>query len=350
MAPVLQKLLDTELSNHLECDKYGRNSNTENMRNGYCKPKKVKTESGEIEVKTPRDRLGTFSPVIIEKGQTELTGFQDKCITLYAKGVSLRDIELILKDLYKVDINKNHISALISAVSEETNKWRNRPLKPLYSFVYADCIYVPVKDEISSKKRAVYVLIGIDANGYKDVLGLWINDTESASFWCEVFEDIKSRGVKDILYVTSDGIAGFKGSIDTVFPNTLVQRCVVHLSRNIYALCPKKEAKDIIKGFKNIYTQATLSEAIKSLETFKKTFSKHKHIVSKVEQFMVYLEPLYELPKEIRTYLYTSNAIESVNSALRKVTRGKSSFPSEEALFKILYLRICDLTKNGISP
>ena len=353
LQPLMQKLLNTELENHLEYKKYAhlKGKKIDNMRNGHCKAKIVKTKYGNITIKTPRDRNATFNPIIIEKGQTKLTGFEDKCIALYAKGMSLRDIEKTLKEIYGVKIGKDEISKLISAVSEETNAWRKRKLKPMYVFTYADCLYVPIKDDITTSKKAVYVIIGVDVNGYKEILGLWISDTESGSFWSNIFEDLKERGVKDILYMSSDGIAGFKGSLERVFPKAQSQRCVVHLVRNIYGLCPKKNAKDIIADYKKIYTSSNLEEANFHLKIFKEKYnSDYSRIVKKVEDFMQYLEPLFELPKEIRKCIYTSNAIESVNSALRKVTRGKGAFPSENSVYKILYLRIKDLSEKWKKP
>lgn len=353
LQPLMQKLLDTELDNHLEYDKYEhtKDKKTKNSRNGHCKPKTVKTEYGNIEIETPRDRNATFEPVIIEKGQTRLTGFEDKCIALYAKGMSLRDIENTLKEIYGVKINKDQITKLISAVNEEAEKWKRRKLQPLYVFTYADCLYIPIKDELTTAKRAVYVIIGIDKNGYKDILGLWIDKTESSSFWSNVFEDLKERGVEDILYMSSDGIAGFKGSLERVFPRTQSQRCVVHLVRNIYSLCPKKEAKSIIADYKKIYTSTSLEEAELELENFKNKYNKeHNRIVKKIQDFMQYLEPLFELPDEIRKCIYTSNAVEAVNSALRKVTRGKGAFPNESSVYKILYLRIRELKEKWKKP
>ena len=351
LEPLMQRLLDAELDNHLDYAKYEHKKNSNNSRNGHCKSKQVETKYGSINVKTPRDRNGSFEPIIIEKHQTKLTGFEDKCISLYAKGMSLRDIEQVLKDLYKVSISKDEIMKLISVVNEEVEKFRNRKLKPLYIFTYADCLYVPIKgDNLTSKKEAVYVIIGVDVNGFKDVLGMWIDKSESASFWSGVFEDLKSRGVKDILYMSSDGIAGFKGSLEMVFPKTQSQRCVVHLTRNIYQLSPKKEAKEIIKDWKSIYTSPTSEVAQIMLEEFIKKHDEHKAIVKKVKSFMVYLEPLFELPDEIRKAIYTSNAIESVNSALRKVTNGKGSFPSEESVYKVLFLRINALKEKWDKP
>ena len=344
LQPLMQKLLDTELENHLEYSKYERSKNNTNNRNGYCKSKRVETKYGSIEVKTPRDRNGEFEPTIIEKRQTKLTGFEDKCILLYAKGMSLRDIENVLKEIYGVNINKDEITRLISSVNEEVDKFKKRPLQPLYLFTYADCLYVPIKDDnLTSQKKAIYVIIGVDVNGYKDILGIWIDKTESASFWSCVFDDLKQRGVEDILYMSSDGIAGFQGSLEIAFPKTQSQRCVVHLTRNIYRLCPKKEANKIIKAWKNIYTCPSKEAAEILLEDFKQEFKKYETVVKKVTEFMIYLEPLYELPEEIRYAIYTSNSVEAVNSALRKVTRGKGAFPSEESVYKVLYLRIKDL-------
>ena len=352
LQPLMQKLLDAELDNHLEYSKYEHTKNEKkNFRNGYCNTKKVKTKYGNILVKTPRDRNSTFEPKIIEKGQTKLTGFEEKCIALYAKGVSLRDIEQTLKEIYGVKINKDEISRLISTVSEEVETWKKRKLKPMYVFTYADCLYVPIKDDITTSKKAVYVIIGVDVNGYKEILGMWIDKSESSSFWSNVFEDLKERGVEDILYMCSDGVAGFKGSLERVFPKTQSQRCVVHLTRNIYGLCPKKEAKEIIGNFKKIYKSSNIDEAKIQLEFFQKEYGeKQKRVVKKVEEFMVYLEPLFELPAEIRKCIYTTNAIESVNSALRKVTRGKGAFPSESSVYKVMFLRIRELREKWKKP
>ena len=353
LQPLMQNLLDAELENHLEYPKYEHNKekkNKTNSRNGHCKSKNVKTKYGNIEVQTPRDREATFEPIIIEKGQTRLTGFEDKCIALYAKGVSLRDIERTLKEIYGVKINKEQITTLISAVNEETEKWRTRKLKPMYVFTYADCLYVPIKDELTSGKKAIYVIIGVDTQGYKEILGMWIDKSESASFWSGVFEELKERGVKDILYMSSDGIAGFKGSLERVFPKTQTQRCVVHLVRNLYGICPRKEAKEIIGDFKKIYTSISIEDAEIRLDEFREKWSENKRVVRKVEDFMEYIEPLFELPEEIRKSIYTSNAVESVNSALRKVTRGKGAFPSESSVYKVLYLRIRELSEKWKKP
>ncbi len=349
LQPLMQALLEGELDNHLDYKKYEHTDN-KNSRNGYCKEKNVQTKYGYIKIKTPRDRDGSFEPIIIEKGQSKMPGFEDKCISLYAKGMSLRDIENVLTEFYGVKINKDEISHLISKVNDEVERWKSRPLKSLYTFAYADCFYVPIKDDLKSDKKAVYVIIGVDGFGYKDILGLWIDQGESATFWCDIFEELRQRGVKDILYMSSDGIAGFKGSLETAFPKTQAQRCVVHLTRNLYKLCPKKDSKEIIAGFKKIYLATSLEIAQLELDGFKKKFSDKTKIVEKVESFMEYLEPLYELPQEIRHAIYTSNAVESVNSTLRKVTRGKGSFPNEEAVYKVLFLRVKELIAKWNKP
>lgn len=352
LQPLMQRLLDAELDNHLDYSKYEhqKEKNNDNARNGYCKTKTVRTEFGNIEVKTPRDRNATFEPVIIEKGQTKLTGFEDKCIALYAKGMSLIDIEKTLKEIYGVKIGKDEITTLISAVNEETEKWRKRKLKSLYVFTYADCLYIPIKNDLTSEKMAIYVIIGVDAYGFKEILGMWIDNTESATFWTNIFEDLKERGVEDILYMSSDGIAGFKNSLERVFPKTQAQRCVVHLVRNLYSICPKKEAKNIIADYKKIYTSSNLEEAEFQLDVFCKNYKEQNRIVKKAKDSMQYLEPLFELPQEIRKCIYTSNAVESVNSALRKVTRGKGAFPSESSVYKVLYLRIRELSEKWKKP
>lgn len=205
-------------------------------------------------------------------------------------------------------------------------------------------------NELKSKKKAFYVIIGVDVNGIKDILGIWCDKTESATFWTSVFEDIKARGVEDILYTTSDGIVGFKRSLETVFPKTQVQRCVVHLARNLYKICPKKQASQVMQGFKTIYSASCLEIAQIELENFKKKFTDMPKVITKVEEYMQYIDPLFELPDEIRKAIYTSNSIESVNSALRKVTNGKVAFSSEESVYKVLYLRVQELQKKWKRP
>lgn len=334
--PLYQGMLDTELENMLDYSKYEHKKDSSNSRNGYCKSKKVQTKYGIINIKTPRDRNGNFDPIIIPKGENRLGKFEEIVLSLCAKGMSYRDISSTLKKIYGINISKDQISRFTDTITSVVNNWFSRPLKPFYAFLYADCLYIPVMDNLKSDKKAFYVIIGVDCNGMKDVLGIWCDKTESATFWTSVFEDLKKRGVNDILYTTSDGVAGFKGSLETVFPKTKAQRCVVHLVRNLYKICPKKEASKVIQKFKKIYTATNLKVAQLEFENFKND--------------MQYLEPLFEVPEEIRKAIYTSNAIESVNSALRKVTNGKGAFSSVNSVYKLLYLRIEELKEKWNKP
>ena len=255
-----------------------------------------------------------------------------------------------LNEIYGIDISKDQVAKFADTITTTVEKWLSRPLKKLYVFTYANCLYIPVMNELKSEKKAFYIIIGVDVNWIKDILGIWCDKTESATFWTSVFEDIKARGVEDILYTTSDGIAGFKGSLETVFPKTQAQRCVVHLARNLYKICPQKQASQVMQGFKTIYSASCLEIAQIELENFKKKFTDMPKVITKVEEYMQYIDPLFELPYEIRKAIYTSNSIESVNSALRKVTNGEGSFSSEESVYKVLYLRVQELQKKWKRP
>lgn len=348
---VLQTLLDAELDCHLGYEKGTHDKKTtDNRRNGYCKEKKVKTKNGTIKVKTPRDRDGSFEPIVIPKKQTMLDSFEDIAISLYAKGVSLRDMEKIFEDMYHVNFNKDQLSYLISKVNDEVRSWQNRELKPIYAFVYIDCLYVSIKDEITSEKKAVYVMIGVDTTGIKEVIGMWIGEVESTTYWRNILEEIKSRGVEDILFISLDGLKGLPEAIEKVYPQTIVQRCIVHLTRNLYDICPKKKAKEIIGDFKKIYTASNKEEAEFEYESFIDKYKDEKSIVKKVTENMIHIYQIMEYPIEIRKMMYTTNTVESVNSAIRKVTRGKGSFPNNEAVYKIIYLRIRDLQEKWNKP
>lgn len=346
---LLQTLLDSELDCHLGYNKNSHNDKTtENRRNGYCKEKKVKTKTGAFKVKTPRDREGTFDPIIIPKKQTMLDSFEDIAISCYAKGMSLRDMEKLFEEIYHAKFNKEQLSYLISKVNEEVKIWQNRKLKELYTFVYIDCLYIPIKRELISKKQAVYVMIGIDIQGHKEVIGIWIGkeENESATFWVNILEEIRERGIKDILFISLDGLTGLTEAIENIYPSTIIQRCMVHLCRNLYGICPKKEAKGILGEFKKIYQAETKELAELRYEEFCEKYKDNKKIVQKVKNDMNHIYQIMEYPIEIRKVIYTTNPIESVNSALRKVTRGKGSFPNNEAVIKLLYLRMKELEKK----
>lgn len=349
-ARIIQSMLDGELTHHLEYEKNSKGEETnQNRRNGYSsKRKKVRTNQGEITIDMPRDRDGSFEPTIIGKRQRVLHDMDDSIICMYAKGMSLSDITDIIKETYKIEVSSSFISDVVKQVTTDLEIWNKRPLKKLYPFLYVDCLYTYIKEELISVKRPVYVMIGIDITGHKEVIGIWLGDSngEGAYFWRQIFEELKNRGVEDILYVSMDGLKGLEEAINEVYPRTQTQRCVVHLTRNLYGICPKKEAKEIISDFKKIYTSSSLEQGLLEYQNFKNKHQNKTKILSKVEEDMKYIKPLFELPQEIRKIIYTTNPIESVNSALRKVTRGKGSFPNKEALMKVLFLRIQDLEKK----
>lgn len=342
---VIQRLLDAEMDEFLGYNKGSHDEKTNsNRRNGSTsKAKKVKTDYGEITICPPRDREGKFEPQIVKKRQKVLEGFDDIAIAMYAKGMSLKDISDMIRQIYKVELSVETISNLTSQVSEEVQKWQNRPLEKFYPFVYVDCLYAPVKNDFISEKTAIYVMLGINKDGFKDVLGIWINETESAYFWTTVFEEIHSRGVEDILFVSMDGLAGLPEAIEKVFPKTITQRCIVHIVRNIYSILDKKKAKQIIADFKQIYTASNINFAKLAYENFLIKYKDNTKLIKKVNDLIYHVFSIFDYPIEIRKVMYTTNPIESLNSSLRKVTRGKGSFISKEALFKVLYLRIKDL-------
>ena len=347
---LVQELLEGEMDFHLGYDKNShKNKNDSNRRNGYGRKKNVKTKQGPVSIKTPRDRLGTFEPMIVPKNKTIIDNIDDSIISCYAKGMSLRDIENVIKEAYGIKLSKDQLSMLISRINDDVIKWQNRTLKNVYVVMYIDCLYVPIKQDLTSIKKAVYVSIGIDLTGHKEVIGIWINpneNSESASFWTSIFEELKYRGVKDILFTSADGLAGYDKALTAVFPQTIYQRCMVHMVRNIASICSIKDRKEVINDFKLIYTSPNITTAEIALDNFIKKHQDKKSIIKKVESFYIYIEQLMEYPVEIRRLIYTSNAVESVNSCLRKVTKGKGSFPNETAVIKIMFLRIKDLEEK----
>ena len=351
---VVQRLLDEEFNEFMKYEKGSHESKTTtNRRNGSTsKGKKVKTDNGEITIIPPRDRDGKFEPQIVKKRQKVLEGFDTLVISMYAKGNSLRDIKDTIREIYSIELSEETISNMTKSVNEEVVKWQNRKLEECYSFVYVDCLYCSVKEELKSIKKAIYVVLGVNTKGLKDVLGVWIETTESAAKWCQIFEDLKSRGVEDIFFVSIDGLVGLPDAIEKVYPQAITQRCVVHIVRNIYSILPKKDVKEVIANFKKIYTAINLENAKLEYENFKEKYKENKKLMKKVDENIEWIYQLFDYTVGIRKAIYTTNSIESLNSCLRKVTKGKGSFINENALMKVLYLRIQDLQKNwakGIS-
>lgn len=345
---VIQRLLDTEFNEYMGYDKNSHEDKVNsNRRNGSTsKGKKVKTDTGEITVVPPRDREGKFEPEIIKKRQKVLQGFDNIVISMYAKGNSLKDIQDTIKEIYSIDLSPTTLSEMTRAVSEEVSQWQNRPLKKCYPFVYVDCLYCNVKEDLRSIKKAIYVVLGVDTTGIKDVLGIWIDTTESATKWAEIFEELKTRGVDDIFFVSMDGLTGLPDAIEKIYPNAIMQRCIVHIDRNIYSIVPKKDSKEVMHDFKKIYTATNLSNAKSEYENFKEKYKDNKKLMKKVDDNIHWIYQIFEYPVAIRKAIYTTNSIESLNSALRKVTKGKGSFINEEALLKVLFLRVKDLQEK----
>ncbi len=345
---VIQRLLDAEFDEFMEYEKGSHvDKKDTNRRNGSTsKGKKVKTDNGEITIVPPRDRDGKFEPQIVKKIQKVLEGFDNLVISMYARGNSLDDIKETIREIYSIELSEETLSNMTKSVSEEVEKWQNRKLERCYPFVYVDCIYCSVKEDLRSIKKAIYVVLGIDSKGIKDVLGIWIETTETASKWCEIFEELKSRGVEDIFFISMDGLAGLTEAIEKVYPQAILQRCIVHIVRNIYSILPKKDVKEVIGDFKKIYTASNLSHAMLEYEAFKKKYKDNKKLMKKVEDNISWVMQIFEYPPMIRKLIYTTNAIESLNAGLRKVTKGKGSFINETALMKVLYLRIQNLKKK----
>lgn len=345
---VVQRLLDEEFNEFMEYDKGShKDKKDSNRRNGSTsKGKKVKTDNGEITIVSPRDREGKFEPQIVKKRQKVLEGFDSLVISMYAKGNSLKDIKDTIREIYSIELSEETLSNMTKSVSEEVKKWQSRPLEACYPFVYVDCLYCSVKEDLRSIKKAIYVALGVNTQGIKDVLGIWIDTTESATKWCEIFEEIKARGVKDIFFVSMDGLSGLPEAVESVFPQAIMQRCIVHITRNIYAITAKKECKEVIGDFKKIYTANNLEHAKLQFEDFKEKYSENKKLLNKVKDNIEWVYKIFEYPPAIRKVIYTTNAIESLNAGLRKVTKGKGSFVNENALMKVLYLRIKDLQKK----
>ena len=344
---MLQKLLDKEFEEHMKYNKGSHETKeTTNRRNGKGTTKKVKTNVGEIDITTPRDREGTFEPIIVPKRKTILTEIADQITLMYAKGNSIRDIKDILVIIYGCKINEQFISEATSMVNEEVAIWKARPLSPIYAVIYMDCLYVNVREKGISIKKAIYVALGINLKGEKEILGFWYGDTESSSFWYGILEELKSRGVKDILFLCSDGVAGFKEILENAYPKTIHQRCIVHIIRNMTPCVPRKCLQELCDNLKSIYKANNIEEAKEATETFREKYKENKLLMKKFESNIDSMLNLYDYSEYIRKMIYTTNPIESVNSCLRKVTNGKGSFVNIEALTKVLYLRVKELSNK----
>jgi len=333
--------MQAELTDHLGYEKHdpvGYKSG--NSRNGKTK-KKLKGDFGEIDLETPRDRNGTFEPKIVEKHQTRFTGFDDKILSMYARGMTTREIQAHLEEIYGVEVSPTLISNVTEAVQDEVRAWQNRPLEPLYPIVYIDALYVRMRDNGHVQNRAVYVAIGVNLEGYKEVLGLWTSPNEGAKFWLQVLTELKNRGVQDIFMACVDGLKGFPESIEAAFPMTQVQLCIVHLVRHSLNYVSWKQRRAVAADLRPIYTAQTAEEAAARLDEFAAKWDATHPTISQVwRRNWERITPFFAFPNEIRKVIYTTNAVESLHMSLRKIIKTRGSFPNEEAAIRLLYLAL----------
>jgi len=338
---LMERALGGELTHHLgyaKGDPAGRG--TGNSRNGHSS-KTVLAEEGEIELSIPRDRAGTFEPQLVPKGVTRLDGFDDKIISLYARGLTVREIQGHLREIYGTEVSSDLISRVTDAVLEEVKEWQSRPLDPCYPIVFFDALRVKIRDEGLVRNKAVYVALALDAEGHKHVLGLWIEQTEGAKFWLKVMNDLKTRGLADILIAVVDGLRGFPEAIGAAFPETIVQTCIIHLIRNALAFVSWKDRKLIMPDLKAIYRAESADGALDRLAEFEdKWDARYPAIGQSWRRAWEHVIPLFAFPPDIRKMIYTTNAVESLNRSLRKIIKTRGSFPNDEAAMKLLYLAI----------
>ena len=344
---VLERAMNAELTHHLGYEKHDpAGYKSGDSRNGTSS-KKVKGDFGELEIEVPRDRMGTFEPQILPKHQSRFTGFDEKIISMYARGMTTREIEGHLKEIYGVDVSPGLISQVTEAVHEEVRVWQSRALEPIYGIVYLDALYVRMRHEGRVENRAVYVALGVDLEGKKEVLGLWTSANEGSKFWLMVLTELKNRGVKDMLIVCVDGLKGFPQAIEAVFPQAQVQLCIVHLLRASLNYVPWKERREVATALKPVYRAATAEEAAMNLETFIGTWGGKYRAIGKLwKENWEHVIPFFAFPEEVRKVIYTTNAVEALNRGLRKIIKNRGSFPSEEAAMKLLYLALQNMSSK----
>ena len=348
---LVERALQTEMVEHLGYAKHESVAHpTGNTRNGTSK-KTLKGELGALQIEVPRDRNGSFEPRLIPKHQTRWTGFDDKILSLYARGMTVREIQSHLEEMYGTEISPTLISSVTDAVMEDAKAWQSRPLDVLYPIVYLDCIHVKTRDNGAVRAKAVYLALGINLAGEKELLGLWIAQTEGAKFWLQVVTELKNRGVQDIFIACVDGLKGFPEAIETVFPKTAVQLCIVHMVRYSLNYVSWKLRKAVAADLRVIYSAATVAEAEAQLAAFAEKWGEaYPPIVQSWRRNWARLIPFFDYPPEIRKVIYTTNAIESVNMSLRKITKNRGAFPSDDALLKLFYLALQNISQKWTMP
>lgn len=347
----VEAALNTELEEHLGYAPHepkGRNSG--NNRNGYTS-KTLKGDHGEITIDTPRDRDGSFEPQLIRKGQTRITGMDDQILSLYAKGMSTRDIVAAFKEMYGADISAGLVSKVTNSVLEQIIDWQNRPLDSVYPIVYLDGIVIKIRQDKRVINKTIYLALGVNLEGQKELLGLWIAENEGAKFWLQVLTELKNRGVEQILIACVDGLSGFPDAINAAFPQTKIQLCIVHKVRSSLRYVPWKDYRAVTADLKNIYQSATEQEALLALDRFaEKWDSKYPQISSSWRSSWENIITMFDYPMDIRRVIYTTNAIESLNSVIRKSVKTRKLFPSDESATKVIYLAIQAASKKWTMP
>ena len=348
---LIERALEAEMAEHLGHGKHEPVANPAgNARNGRSK-KTLKGEFGELPIKIPRDRLASFEPQLVPKHQTRWAGFDDKILSLYARGMSVREIQAHLEEMYGAEVSPTLISSVTDAVMDEVRTWQSRPLDALYPIVYLDCIHVKVRDNGTVRTKAVYLALGVNLAGEKELLGIWIAQTEGAKFWLQVVTELKNRGVADIFIACVDGLKGFPEAIESVFPKTAIQLCIVHMVRYSLNYVSWKLRKDVAADLRAIYTAATSDEAERQLDAFDVKWGEaYPSISQSWRRNWTRVTPFFDYPPEIRKVIYTTNAIESVNMSLRKISKNRGSFPSDDAVLKLFYLALENISKKWTMP
>ena len=348
---LMERLLEMEMTNHLGYMKHAaEGKNSGNSRNGKTK-KTVKTGNGEIEIVVPRDRQSEFQPVLVEKRQSHLKGLDDQVLSLYARGMTVRDIQSHLTELYGTDISRDLISTMTDAVLEDVIEWRNRPLDKIYPIMFIDGFVAKCRLDGRVCNRAVYVIYGINMDGYKDVLGLYIGENEGAKYWLQVLTELKNRGIEDVFILCADGLKGLPESVEVAFPKTTFQTCLVHMVRHSLNYVPYQEKKAVAADLKKIYQSATRDLAAEALDDFELAWGeKYAIIVKSWRQNWEKIIPFLDFPQDIRKVIYTTNIVESLNATLRKAVRNRGHFSTEDSLMKVLYLAIRGVSKKWNMP
>ena len=340
--PLFEKMLQGELNNHLGYDAHSKEPKEhDNRRNGYG-TKTLKTSFGEVAIDVPRDREASFEPELIPKRKRDVSDIEGKVLSMYARGMSQRDIAATVEAIYGFDISHEMISDITDAVLPELEEWQARPLAKCYAFLFVDCMYVTLRENYEAKEYAVHTILGYDLKGNKEILGLWLNQTESKNRWIQVFDELKARGVEDVFFISMDGVSGLEEGAKAIFPSVIVQRCIVHLVRNALRYIPSKDYKEVCRDMKKFYGASSLNAAHAAFDSFQNRWSHYSGAVDVWKRNFAHVEQLFDYGSAIRKIMYTTNAVESVHSSFRKVTK-KGAFSNENALLKLLYLRTKEL-------